>query len=353
MKQSLGFLRSYSCCDPSRREVTKIIKAPWKVLTRSGYLLAAFLVIFMFSYVPAYSNTPAFDDCNNVEFNTAISYDVCKIVDLDTTNILSLIYSHPWFSERVITETIHELSIAGKPSATFKWVDGQYIYQVLLVEHGKYVSVYRTAHSEDNQNGEVLYFGLFGIDIPEDSYSTVFENSSPSTQSMISTSAGSASWGQEVGSFNGVTAYSNASVYYGSNQFNYLGNKNMGMKWQCVEYVTRYYYKKYGVYLTPTDAKTYWKKTDKLKRAENGSTNKPWVGDIVVSTDGTHGHVAIVREVGDNYIKVIHQNFTNSGNDEKKKISMKVKKSKGKTTYTLSAFNSDGGYPIKGWMWKK
>src|SRR5207302_1474114 len=57
----------------------------------------------------------------------------------------------------------------------------------------------------------------------------------------------SQSWGTALGSFNGVTSYSNGSPGYVSNIYNYINGDYIGMEWQCVEYVRRYYYSVYGV----------------------------------------------------------------------------------------------------------
>jgi glutathionylspermidine amidase/synthetase len=53
-------------------------------------------------------------------------------------------------------------------------------------------------------------------------------------------------FGTYLGSFNGVVSYSNGSTSNVSNQSNYVNGTYIGMKWQCVEYVRRYYLSRYG-----------------------------------------------------------------------------------------------------------
>ena len=50
------------------------------------------------------------------------------------------------------------------------------------------------------------------------------------------------SFGTQVGAYNDVIAYSNYDDDYASGEYNYVDGYNTGMKWQCVEYVNRYYY---------------------------------------------------------------------------------------------------------------
>ena len=112
-----------------------------------------------------------------------------------------------------------------------------------------------------------------------------------------------AQFGAVLGSFNGVTSYSNGSVGYVSNQYNYIGSTNTGMKWQCVEYVNRYYYSIYGLDLKSTgiygNANHYFSNATSagLNAYSNGSTTPPQVGDIICSNGGIYGHVGIIREV--------------------------------------------------------
>ncbi|MBP8966207.1 MAG: CHAP domain-containing protein, partial [Paludibacteraceae bacterium] len=151
-------------------------------------------------------------------------------------------------------------------------------------------------------------------------------------------------FGTLLGSFNGVDAYSNCNTNYYSEIHNYWGGTYTGIKWQCVEYVNRYYKIVYGLDLFGTkcfgNANSYYSnaKNAGLLAYPNGGSIAPQVGDILCSNGMTYGHVAIVMEVGTNFVKVIHQNFSNSN------CFMTLNRSGN----TVSGFN--GNYPIEGWV---
>jgi parallel beta-helix repeat protein len=158
------------------------------------------------------------------------------------------------------------------------------------------------------------------------------------------------SFGTQVGEYKGIIAYSNWKNDYVSNEYNYVDVYNTGMKWQCVEYVNRYYYTIYGmeIRIPGTNAEDYYDTASDrgLIAYPNGGTTSPQPGDILCSNGGTHGHVAIVREVTADSIHVIHQNWANTAADNDKTISMSV--SGGHCT--VSGFS--GSYPVQGWLRK-
>lgn len=163
-----------------------------------------------------------------------------------------------------------------------------------------------------------------------------------------------------LGSFNNVYVYSNGSPGYFSKQTNKVNGYITGYKWQCVEFVNRYFWLKFGKKLGNGDANTYYANASSkgLNKAANGGTNKPQVGNILASNGGSNGHVAIIRSVpstpktGDYTIYVAQQNFKESSQDVSYPIKMKVTKdSKGAYHYTVSGFSSS--YPVQGWMWPK
>ncbi len=131
-------------------------------------------------------------------------------------------------------------------------------------------------------------------------------------------------WGTLLGDFNGVNVYSNGSTsYYDDTANNYHNNIYTGKKWQCVEFVNRYFVSTYGIdfrqytNLGIGHANTYYNASANIPGVTthaNGSV-APQVGDLLCSNNGDNGHVAIVREVGSTYIKVTHQNWTNTDND--------------------------------------
>lgn len=152
----------------------------------------------------------------------------------------------------------------------------------------------------------------------------------------------------QVGTFNGVPAYSNEYVDNVTDVYNNYNGQNTGMKWQCVEYVNRYYLTTYGINIRVPghNANMYYPNATAhgLYPYANGNTNPPEVGDIICSNSGNYGHVALVREVGPNYIKVIQQNWSNSSADNNFQLSL----SSANGIYTVGNFNA--AYSVAGWL---
>ena len=124
-----------------------------------------------------------------------------------------------------------------------------------------------------------------------------------------------------VGSFNGVTAYSNGSPDNASSypKSNIPKSKySDGMEWQCVEYVNRYYQSKYGIDLSGAgNATSYFNYGSKKGLSPYTNDKKgnvaPQAGDILCFSGGPGehlGHVAIVRSVDltNGWVYVIQQN---------------------------------------------
>lgn len=150
-------------------------------------------------------------------------------------------------------------------------------------------------------------------------------------------------FGSNVGSFQGVPAYSNGTNGTASNQYNTVNGYRTGMKWQCVEYVSRFYWLVYGRQIAGGNANSFYGNGKGLNRRANGGSVRPQVGDILCSASGGYGHVAIVREVGSNYIVVIHQNWANTSADNAKRMTMTVSNGR----YTVAAA---GSYSWQGWL---
>ncbi|NQE46372.1 Cell surface glycoprotein [ANME-1 cluster archaeon GoMg2] len=157
-------------------------------------------------------------------------------------------------------------------------------------------------------------------------------------------------FGTQVGTYNDVIAYSNLENSYASGEYNYKDDYNTGMKWQCVEYVNRYYYVIYGqkIRIAGTNADEYYDTASDrgLVAYPNSGTTSPQPGDILCSSGGTYGHVAIVREVTADSVHVIHQNWANTAVDNDKTISMSISGGH----YTVSGFSSN--YSVQGWLRK-
>lgn len=154
-------------------------------------------------------------------------------------------------------------------------------------------------------------------------------------------------FGDVVGEFDGITAYSNGT-------FNTVSKKysTVGMMWQSTEYVNRYFYQKlaHKNLIHTGHAKDYYgtAASKDLVAYPNGGMKPPSVGDMLVSKGngaiGNYGHIAIVREVGKDYVHVIHQNWTNTNGDNLEKLPMNVAGG----TYTVSSFAPK--YPVAGWL---
>lgn len=159
--------------------------------------------------------------------------------------------------------------------------------------------------------------------------------------------ANASSYGTILGHYNNIVNVSNYKTSYYYIDF-------LGYEWQCAEYVNRYYYEVYGYssWKGSGNAKDYYTniplKNSDIKAYENGGSTAPQAGDIIVwdySSDNKYGHVAIVREVGSDYIKVIQQNWGNSPGDSSYKFSMTVSGGQ----YTVSK-PSRGAGSVKGWL---
>jgi hypothetical protein len=95
-------------------------------------------------------------------------------------------------------------------------------------------------------------------------------------------------WGTALGSFNGVVNYSDDPATMPSPQPRHnLATGfpiDVGLEWECVEYVNRYYYSIYGMNLgTGRNAKDFYSNNTPsgITRCANGGTTGPQVGDIL------------------------------------------------------------------------
>lgn len=138
--------------------------------------------------------------------------------------------------------------------------------------------------------------------------------------------------GQKIDQLNGVTVYYNGGVGHVDGRQLADDGYNIGLKYQCVEFVKRYYYEalhhkmpnSYG------HAKDFFdqnlndgnkNKQRNLTQFTNPSQSKPKVNDLVVY-QGTllnkYGHVAIVSKVTEKEIEIIQQNPGPFGNSREK-----------------------------------
>ncbi|MEP6260758.1 MAG: CHAP domain-containing protein [Gillisia sp.] len=128
--------------------------------------------------------------------------------------------------------------------------------------------------------------------------------------------------GQEIDQFNGVTVYYNGGVGNVEGRNLAPDGYNLGLKYQCVEFVKRYYYEyfnhkmpnSYGHAKDFFDSRLADGKNNmdrNLKQYTNGSSTKPLVNDLLIfkgTKFNQYGHVAIISSVSDNKIEIIQQN---------------------------------------------
>ena len=128
--------------------------------------------------------------------------------------------------------------------------------------------------------------------------------------------------GQKIDSLNGVVVYYNGGVGNVEGRELTKDGYNLGLKYQCVEFVKRYYYEKLNHKMPDTygHAKDFFNlnlkdgqinKVRNLTQLTNPSKTKPKVNDLVVYSGTTlnkYGHVSIISQVTDKEIEIIQQN---------------------------------------------
>jgi len=127
---------------------------------------------------------------------------------------------------------------------------------------------------------------------------------------------------EAIDSLNGVKVFYNGETD-NVTEVNFSSDKYLlGLKYQCVEFVKRYYYEYYKHKMPNVygNAKDFFKtglldgeiNTDRdLIQYSNPSSTKPQVGDLIVlsgTETNPYGHVAIISNVFENGIEIIQQN---------------------------------------------
>jgi surface antigen len=131
--------------------------------------------------------------------------------------------------------------------------------------------------------------------------------------------------GERLDSLNHVVVYYNGGMGNVSGRNTAPDGYNIGLKYQCVEFVKRYYYEYYKHKMPNAygNAIDFFNKTledgelnaDRdLIQHTNPSRKKPQVGDLIIM-DATwtneYGHVVIVSKVTDDEVEIIQQNAGN------------------------------------------
>lgn len=161
--------------------------------------------------------------------------------------------------------------------------------------------------------------------------------------------------GEKVDSLNGVYVYYNGSVSHVAGRNLAPDGYNLGLKYQCVEFVKRYYYQHLNHKMPDSygHAKDFFQKGLKdgalntrrnLVQYTNGSATKPKVNDLLVfdgHSGNPYGHVAIVSAVKKGKVEIIQQN---PGPFERSRVEMKLKQENG-----LWTIEGDG---VLGWLGK-
>ncbi len=271
--------------------------------------------------------------------------------------------------EHYLDDTVASVTMPdGKAALSFLSWEGNGFFRNVLVADGETVTLYRTPTGSANRDGIPMFEQALGITLPTTAYADSeleYAARRADNNDLAGLSASEArsplaasGFGTYLGSFDGVSIYSNGSNGYDSKQSNYYNGYRTGLKWQCVEFTSRYFKAKFNRQIAGGNANSYYSSafSKGLNRAPNGSSNKPRSGNLLCSagnnSKGNVGHCAIIADVGSDSVKVVEQNWSNSTSDANKshKLAMKAKKGKdGATRYTVSGFS--GSYPIQGWMW--
>lgn len=119
-----------------------------------------------------------------------------------------------------------------------------------------------------------------------------------------------------------------------------------GKKWQCVEYVNRFYAEVYGLDIEGGDAKHYFERAalKGLVAIPNGAEAPPQPGDILCSEGPPYGHVAIVRALTPEGVRIVQQNWYNDERDADMLLPLKVEGGR----YWVGGFGPK--HPIQGWL---
>lgn len=128
--------------------------------------------------------------------------------------------------------------------------------------------------------------------------------------------------GEVIDTFEGIPVYYNGAINHVEGRNLAPDGYNIGLRWQCVEFVKRYYFERFGHRMPEArgHAKSFFaaalqdgelNKARDLVQYRNGGATTPAVGDIVVFAPwlfNPYGHVAIVSRVDADAVEVVQQN---------------------------------------------
>jgi|GEM_PF-596674 len=154
--------------------------------------------------------------------------------------------------------------------------------------------------------------------------------------------------GTKIDEYKGVAVYSNGTDYLSSHGLNYSEDGYYyGYKWQCVEFVKRFYYEVYNHKMPDGAGNAKYFFNTMLEQGEfnqqrglyqywNGGDVKPQADDLLVFTKGKYGHVAIISAVGEDWVEVVQQNSEVS----RERLKMEAKDG----TYTIFGDKEPAGW---------
>lgn len=131
--------------------------------------------------------------------------------------------------------------------------------------------------------------------------------------------------GAPIDSLHGVVVYHNGGMGNVSGR-NVVDGYNVGLRYQCVEFVKRYYLERFGHqmpnsyghakdFFAPSVPDGALNRDRGLLQYPNPGSSKPTAGDLLVLdgwTGNPYGHVAIVSEVRNGEVEVVQQNTGNT-----------------------------------------
>lgn len=138
--------------------------------------------------------------------------------------------------------------------------------------------------------------------------------------------------GESIDEIEGVEVFFNGSIGHVKNRNVTKNGYNLGLRWQCVEFVKRFYLEFFQHKMPDSygHAKDFFDKNVKdgelnksrnLIQFSNPSSIKPKKYDILIfgKTDSNpFGHVAIISKVSDDEIEIIQQNMGYFGNSRER-----------------------------------
>jgi hypothetical protein len=133
--------------------------------------------------------------------------------------------------------------------------------------------------------------------------------------------------GDVIDRWQGVPVYYNGEIDHTSERHLSADGYNLGLKYQCVEFVKRFYFQYYQHRMPDSygHAKDFFDSTladasynpkRNLLQFKHPSINPPQVNDLIIFDGHEHnpyGHVAIISAVANDHIEIIQQNAGSNG----------------------------------------